>query len=227
MTTTSYISSSLKGSGIEFDFFQPHFYPAKYRDIISHIVRDPTKGAIAGGYFTKYLAKADREDQGIDIYVFIPPVNTSAHAFENSKESLARAEQLNSFLTYPIVFLPFIKNPHSQPFCESSIKRFYVTRDFWAPFYVSETKSASCQQQVTVRFTNLQNITQLISSFDYEPCKIGYRANAIHFGKWFLYGGSMNPNNSAAPDLICKYEKKGFLPDFNSQKAIDVNALIE
>lgn len=230
--SSAYISSFFVDSGIQFDFYQPDYYAAKYRDIISHIVRDPTRGAIAGGYFTKYLAVTDRKCQGIDVYVFIPPSNSTTHAYEASAEARARAEQLDSYLAEPFNQLPFERNPFSQPDCESSIKSFYVSNDFRAPsLEASLEQTPKCPQKVTVRFTTLPSITQLISHFDYEPCKIGYRIGqrgpAIYFGEWYMYGGRMNRNNSAPLDLISKYVRKGFNENFNGERARDINALLE
>lgn len=226
--TSSDLSDHYRNSGIQFDFYRPDFVRGKYARILQHIVLNSNTACIAGGYFTKYLPTAPGEyleKHDIDIFVFINKTGSSEHAYCDSQ----RADELNAFLTEDCrKQFPFIQNPRNQPYCDSSIKQFFIEPNYFSEkIAFSKTWTEKCCQKVQVRFTTASDVPALLSNFDYEPCKIAFRQGKINFSNWFVKGGNMIPaGRKASDELVARYKAKGFGSDFNDALVQDINNII-
>lgn len=165
----------------------PTWHISKYRNIIRSIARNPFDGYIAGGYFTKFLAK--RPPQPVTVYVNYdgdhnPPTLDDfynlIHPHLRTTRIIPMPDILNSLGVYGE--------------CTTRIDlKNYGTFD------------------VKIRFT-VKKVLDLLSGIDYHPARIAYSYadNCLYFDQWFLIGG---PREAGSRMLEKTYEEKGFVSD--------------
>lgn len=218
---SSFISPIFKDRGIQFDFFQPDFCADKYRDIIARVVKDPKKGAIAGGYFTRSLTPTEYKE--IDIYVFVDCGYIIPTAGVHGGEG-----KLNSYLTPQ--FAPMNFEPPQKLYqygCSLSTKVYYD--EGGACTKCGKENKPGDKHKYTIYFTYKTTIPELIDTFCYNPAKIAYGIDEngvgrMYFDSWFIHGGPMNPTKY--PSQEEEYERKGFTNEFNEPFVIDTRGLV-
>ena len=64
-------------------------------------------------------------------------------------------------------------------------------------------------QKVTINFTTAPGFLELLSTFNFEPQRIGYWNNQMVFSSWFIHGGPMNPHKNVSEKVNPRYLSLG------------------
>lgn len=209
---TGSVATYFLDKNIKFDFFQgPNRTEpranvpgniVKYNKILTAICKDPKLGIIAGGYFIK---NQKGKPDSIDVYIRMP-LDYSASNYRSFM-----TQQCAAILPNPDdIRVEPRRDQHAQS------RSFYISLN---TFTLSRENNDGSAVEVIVRFTDSENVSVLLSRFDFYPARIAYSyskqdstGDGIILMDWYRTCGPMS--EAVDHQLRAKYADKGITVAF-------------